>query len=64
MIRKNKYRSYTVYCDECQEYLGTIEDNMADAWEEAGKIGWKAQLNSEGIRLHYCPECWRKEYEK
>jgi hypothetical protein len=59
MIRKNKFGTYTVYCDSCSDFVDTIEDNPADAWREATLEGW-VRIFNEDYSSHYCPECWEK----
>lgn len=63
MFRKNKYRTYTVYCDSCQDFFDTIEDQIVEAWEDAKKAGWKTLVEENGTRAHYCPECWEQMNE-
>lgn len=60
-ISRNKYRTFTFYCDSCGDFFDTIEDNIPDAWDDAKKAGWKTLINESGHRFHYCPDCWENE---
>lgn len=75
MIRKNKFGTFTIYCDSCSDFFDTNEDSAQDAWEEAKSAGWTRSIDINELHelsyrssgkqdvYHMCPECKEQRRE-